>query len=847
MGVVYRARQEALKRTVALKMIRHGHSAGDLDLTRFRNEAEVVARLHHPHVVPIFDFGEWNQLPYFTMELMAGGTLSQKLAVAPLPALEAAGLVETLARTMQFVHQHQVVHRDLKPANVLLTADGVPKIADFGLAKFLDRDRGLTFTGAVLGTASYMAPEQAAGQTSQTCPATDVYALGAILYEALTGRPPFRGETRDLTIYQVLHDEPVPPAQIQPAVPADLQTICLKCLEKDPAQRYASAEALAEDLRCFQLGEPIASPSSGEWDWRIRCARRAGYEIIELIGCGRFFGLVYKARQLSLNRVVTLKMSLAQIRPGSEQLAGFRREAETLASLQHPNIVQVFAFGEQYGQPYIAMEYVDGGTLAERLLDTPLPARRAAELVVPLARAMHFAHQKGIVHGALRPFNVLLTADGVPKITNFGLGEILEGDSSAAANKRALLYRLTSYLAPEQTEGRAAEVGPPTDVYALGAMLYELLTGRTPCGAETVSEFLEQVRALEPPPPSHWQPGLPRSLDAVCLRCLQKCPGQRYASAEALAEDLQRFLTSNQTRTDEFELIPGYEMLEELGRGGLGIVHKARQVNLDRLVALKVFNANLSRASLNRIRSANRAMARLQHPNILQVYDSGERDGLLYIAEELVEGVSLDKQSAGLPQPPREAARLLETLARAIHHAHEHNIVHRNLKPRVVLLTPLGIPKISSFELAKLLDETPPETAEEEGYVGTPTYMAPEQAAGRVAEIGPPTDVYALGNILYQLLTGQPPFRPGDNLVELLSQLRSQQPVAPSLLQPHVPPALEAICLKCLHKKPAQRYQSALDLAEDLGRFLAGVTRAQRGGFWRRLANWIKGPAQGHG
>jgi serine/threonine protein kinase len=300
---------------------------------------------------------------------------------------------------------------------------------------------------------------------------------------------------------------------------------------------------------------------------------------------------------------------------------------------------------------------------------------------------------------------------------------------------------------------------------------------------------------------------------------LHKDPDQRYPSAGALAEALQRFLKNELKPTEEFELIPGYEILEELGRGGIGIVHKARQVSLDRLVALKIFHDWLTAKTLTRIKATYRAMARLQHPNIVQVYDCGDRDGFLYVAEQLVEGVTLDQRSAGVPQPPREAAQLVRTLAEAIHYAHQQGIIHRNLKPRVVLLSSVGVPKISSFELAKLVGQATQEWEEKGAYFGTPTYMAPEQAAGRVEEIGPATDVYALGAILYQLLTGRPPFQ-GKTALELLEQVRSQNPLPPSRLQPQVPAGLERICLQCLQKEPGQRYRSAEALAADLRRFL---------------------------
>jgi hypothetical protein len=277
MGVVYRARQVQLDRVVALKMILAGGHAGAEELARFRTEAEAIARLQHPHIVQIHEVGEHDGLPFFSLEFCAGGSLEKKLGGTPLPPPEAARLVETLARAAQAAHERHIVHRDLKPANVLLAADGTPKLTDFGLAKKLDAGAGQTQSGAVVGTPSYMAPEPARGPKGEVGPAADVYALGAILYELLTGRPPFKAATAMDTVLQVLADEPVPPRQLQPKTPRDLETICLKCLQKDPKRRYPSALALAEDLRRFRAGEPITARPVGAlervWRW---CRRNPG-------------------------------------------------------------------------------------------------------------------------------------------------------------------------------------------------------------------------------------------------------------------------------------------------------------------------------------------------------------------------------------------------------------------------------------------------------------------------------------------------------------------------------------------------------------------------------------------
>jgi WD40 repeat protein len=258
MGVVYKARQIALKRVVALKMILAGAHASAEQRERFFSEARAVARLQHPNIVQIHDIGEHEGRPYFSLEFVGGGNLAQKLDGTPLPPRQAAALLSTLAGAMQSAHEQNIVHRDLKPANVLLTEKNMPKITDFGLAKELDEQDAATRSGAIVGTPSYMAPEQALGRSREVGPHTDVYALGAILYEMLTGRPPIRGETPMDTMMQVVSQEPVAPTQLQPKIPRDLELICLKCLSKEPRKRFATAAQLAEELRRYLKGEPLA-------------------------------------------------------------------------------------------------------------------------------------------------------------------------------------------------------------------------------------------------------------------------------------------------------------------------------------------------------------------------------------------------------------------------------------------------------------------------------------------------------------------------------------------------------------------------------------------------------------
>ena len=278
MGVVYKARQVQLGRLVALKVLLNGAHADAEQLDRFRTEAMTAARLDHEHIVTVYEVSEHEGRPYLVLQLVEGQSLKQQLDSTPQPAQQAAGLVETLALAVHHAHTKHIIHRDLKPGNILLDAHGRPHICDFGLAKRVDAADGHTTRGAILGTPSYMAPEQAAGRFNEVGPPTDVYALGTILYESLTGRPPFRGATAQSTIDQVIGSEPVAPSRFPLKIPRDLETICLKCLEKSPARRYSTALALAEDLRRYREGKPIVARPVGTLEQLAKWTKRRPWQ-----------------------------------------------------------------------------------------------------------------------------------------------------------------------------------------------------------------------------------------------------------------------------------------------------------------------------------------------------------------------------------------------------------------------------------------------------------------------------------------------------------------------------------------------------------------------------------------
>ena len=370
MGVVYRALDLRLKRIVALKMVLAGAHADAAELQRFQLEAEAVAQLQHPNIVQIHDVGEHNGRPFLSLEFVGGGELASKIAGEPQPPDEAAELVETLSRAMHFAHQRNIIHRDLKPANVLLADDGQPKISDFGLAKRLEQDSAQTASGSIMGTPSYMAPEQAGDKQGRIGPQTDVYALGALLYCLLTGRPPFQSASVMDTVLQVLEQEPVPPRQLVQGLDRDLETITLKCLQKDPGRRYQSAEEVADELRRFQRGEPIQARPVGAvergWRWCRRKPAIAGLcaaiTLLLIVGSSIFWERQQAAfANGAVNTLLQADTSQFGLLVG--QLQGYHRWAQ-------PHLVETFetSAGDSKAKLHSAMALLDENAEARKYL-----------------------------------------------------------------------------------------------------------------------------------------------------------------------------------------------------------------------------------------------------------------------------------------------------------------------------------------------------------------------------------------------------------------------------------------------------------------------------------------------
>jgi tetratricopeptide (TPR) repeat protein len=544
MGVVYKAIQRNLDRVVALKMLRGGPSSKE-ERARFQAEALLVARLQHPNIVQIHEVGEHGRRPFFAMEYVEGQSLSAFIGGRPQPAREAAHLVGVLSRAMHFAHERQVIHRDLKPANVLLSASGDVKITDFGLARRLRDPSGLTRTGDILGTPSYMAPEQAAARADDLGPATDVYALGAILYEMLTGRPPFHAETPLGTLSQVLHADPVPPSRLRSKTPRDLETVCLKCLEKVPGRRYASAAELADDLDRFCEGRPVRArritPLGRTMRWARRRPALAGLvgvsaaAFLILLTLWGWYDVRERRRGLAARAEVEDTLEVAQSALAQQDWRSARSEAAA-------------ALARIEAEPYLA----DLRAQAERLFDDARRRESAAEAFRAFVRASdealfnrmeelsHGQHFLGLERRALRKATEkaartaleLVAAEG----TRANSWEVAPGFDAAqraaiTANAYPLLLVLAETLGESSELGetascvealrvldRAAQIGPPTRVYHLRRASYLRRLGNE-------EEAAEESRLAAQPGKTphehfilgdeHYKKGdLPRAIDA---------------------------------------------------------------------------------------------------------------------------------------------------------------------------------------------------------------------------------------------------------------------------------------------------------------------------------------------
>ncbi|MBI3722625.1 serine/threonine protein kinase [bacterium] len=525
-SIVYRARELATGREVALKLF-----TGDTDsaLERFRREPDALVRAGgHPNVVTFLGARDDGPAPYFVMELVHGESLERRiLESAPFPWPDACAIAMKVARALAHLHSWEIVHRDVKPANILMDErSGEPRLLDFGIARDVARVTRMSHTGELVGTPIFMAPEQLRGARDEIGPATDIYGLGAVLYEMLTGVPPVHASTFRELVDAVLKGPP-PPELVVPGIPEAVSAICVRALARDPADRYRTAAAFEA-----ALGVALTAPREPIPSHRPRIDL-APYEVQDELGRGGM-GIVYRARGPD-GRDVAIKVMRSG---GRDLLARFDRERRVIAALgEADGFVPLLDSGTAPRGPYLVMPYVEGGSLADRLKRGPLPLEETIALARALAGALAAAHARGIVHRDLKPDNVLFTKGGRPLVADLGLAKHFLRDAAGASGSMTLsktgsFFGTVGYTAPEQLKDAKA-AGPPADVFSLGAILYECLTGRTPVQGDP-GEIIEKVLAGTIEPVRRLRPDTPAPLAALVERALEVELGKRFADGAAI-------------------------------------------------------------------------------------------------------------------------------------------------------------------------------------------------------------------------------------------------------------------------------------------------------------------------
>lgn len=582
MGEVYRARDNELHREVALKILQPALTSDAAALNRFRREARLLASVNHPNIATIHGFDESQGIRFLVMELVEGRSLAEELHEGALPTRRGLELNRDIANALEAAHRRGIVHRDLKPANVMVGREGWVKVLDFGLAKALgvvttaDIDASMitspsllltpdeTITAGLLGTVPYLSPEQIRHQ--QADQRSDIWAFGCVLFETLTCRRPFRGNTRIETICAILEQDP-PWRLLPPDVPDDVSALIAYCLEKDPERRMQSigdARATLEEVlnamstvvsitrrsgahRLSSFRAAASRPASGSGTFRPGPASASAealglspstlnyldslshYTVVEKIGVGGH-GELYRAWDRQQERDVALKVLRPELLEDEDARQALRQEAQALTRFRHPNIANLYDVGTVGGIDYLVMEYIDGTPLGVRIAEGRLPMGVVLELGAQMAEALASAHEHGILHRDLKTDNVLVTPDGRAKLIDFSLSRAT--DERGAPKVGPLAYCPPEFIAHGTFDHRG-------DIYALGVILYTMITGRKPFEGRDPEALSSVILDGAPKPPSTFRQTVDLTLERLVLRCLAKDPEERFDSARELADALE--------------------------------------------------------------------------------------------------------------------------------------------------------------------------------------------------------------------------------------------------------------------------------------------------------------------
>lgn len=579
MFVVYRAYDPHMKRPVAIKVLQP-QFCNPATNARFQQEAYLVATLEHPCIVRVYDFGEVDGQPFIVMRYLQGRTLAARLAEEVLTLHKLVPIVERVAAALDEAHARLVLHQNLKPANILFDEQGQAFLADFGINVSIgSAEISSDLSAQGIFDANYLSPEQVAlitGSAATTRPSapppasisphSDIYALGAIVFHALTGRPPYESASPQDTALAHLA-KPVPLiAAFKPGLPRGCQNIIERVLAKDPAARYSTAGEFAHELRelasgrwlLHQMGSAsreaameTASPGRPAQQ-RISAADFSPPAMLQARHIGRYIlehqlgqggmGVVHLAYDPAMQRRIAIKLLPAHYSSIPGFSARFRQEAEMVAALEHDCIVQVYDLGEHESQPFLVMQYMPGGTLSDQLEHGPLPLRTAASIIERVARALELAHQRQIIHQDIKPANILFDERSQAYLSDFGIAVIVE--ASAGRSGRRAVGGTPGYMSPEQAQAflapaaSGAAITPRSDIYALGVVLFQALTGHLPYEGSSTLEVAQRHVHASVPRLQILNPALPAACQEIVDRALAKDPAARYPTASSLARDI---------------------------------------------------------------------------------------------------------------------------------------------------------------------------------------------------------------------------------------------------------------------------------------------------------------------
>ncbi|MEE9180600.1 MAG: protein kinase, partial [Vicinamibacteria bacterium] len=558
MGAVYKARDRAVDRLVALKVLHSQLAWRPEILQRFKQELILARQVTHQNVIRIFDLGMAHDLKFITMEYVEGQDLASLLSQrGKFTPEESARIIQQVCRALNAAHSAGVIHRDLKPQNIMMGTQGRVLVMDFGIARSAEM-KSLTQTGQMIGTPEYMSPEQAKGEKVDH--RTDLYAAGLIFYELLLGKMPYKANTARGSLLKRMQEQAVPPAELDPTIPRFMSDLVVKCLQIDPERRYQSAVEILQDLEARKaprtpeaiapspakaiapspaeaITPPPAPPSSGmtgQLPAYVSFGNR--YEILELLGEGGM-GRVYKAWDRELEKLIALKTVRSEMASNPELVKRFKQELLLARKITHKNVIRIHDLGEAEGVRFFTMEYIHGESL-KHLVERQ--GKISAEEVVPLVKqmlgALEEAHSQGVIHRDLKPENIMIDQEGVLYIMDFGIARSAQDTGGMTAT--GAMIGTPDYMSPEQVRGQKADA--QSDIFSFGVILYKMLTGELPYQGDTAASRVMMRLSKSPRPPSEIHSEIPKYLESIVVKCLDVDRELRYKNAKEVLADLER-------------------------------------------------------------------------------------------------------------------------------------------------------------------------------------------------------------------------------------------------------------------------------------------------------------------